>query len=83
MFRLSDLYTTILKKGIPTQCGITCEVVEPYIPKLNHLLTETLVGAILLCTLANLPGSFRHKLTLTAETAGVYVYYCLALTART
>lgn len=30
-----------------------------------------------------LAGSFRRWLTLATETAGVYEYYCIALTART
>lgn len=41
MFRLSELYTDIMKKSLPTECGITCEIVDPYTAKLNHLLTES------------------------------------------
>lgn len=41
MFRLTDFYTLILKKPIPTGCGITCEIVTPEMAKLNRLLTES------------------------------------------
>ncbi len=41
MYRLSDLYSKILKKTMPSARGITCEVVDSYIAKLNRLLTES------------------------------------------
>ncbi|MDE6769140.1 MAG: AraC family transcriptional regulator [Muribaculaceae bacterium] len=31
-----------MKKPLPTDCGITCEIVDPYIAKLNRLLTESI-----------------------------------------
>lgn len=40
MFRLSDLYSNIIKKPLPTDCGITCELLDPQMAKLNRLLTE-------------------------------------------
>lgn len=40
MFRLTDLYTKIIKKPLPTDCGITCELLDPYMAKLNRLLTD-------------------------------------------
>lgn len=41
MFRLSDLYSDIIKRSMPTDCGITCELVDPSMAKLNRLLTES------------------------------------------
>lgn len=41
MFRLSDLYANIIKKPLPTDCGITCELLDPYMAKLNRLLTDS------------------------------------------
>lgn len=41
MFKLSDLYTNIIKKPLPTDCGITCELLDPCMAKLNRLLTES------------------------------------------
>lgn len=41
MFRLSDLYSDIIKRPMPTDCGITCEWVDPSMAKLNRLLTES------------------------------------------
>lgn len=41
MFRLSELYANILKKPLPTDCGITCEVLDPAMAKLNRLLTDS------------------------------------------
>lgn len=41
MFRLSYLYNNIIKKPLPTDCGITCEQLDPHMAKLNRLLTET------------------------------------------
>lgn len=42
MYRLSEFYDKILKKSLPTECGISCEVVDPRIAKLNQLLTESI-----------------------------------------
>ncbi|MBD5355417.1 MAG: AraC family transcriptional regulator [Bacteroides sp.] len=42
MYRLSDLYENILRKPLPTQCGICCEIVDPHMAKLNRLLTESI-----------------------------------------
>ncbi|MDE5877853.1 MAG: helix-turn-helix domain-containing protein [Muribaculaceae bacterium] len=42
MFRLTEFYENIMKKPLPTECGITCEIVDSYIAKLNRLLTESL-----------------------------------------
>lgn len=41
MFRLSDLYSEIIKRPLPTDCGITCEILDPYMAKLNRLLTDS------------------------------------------
>ncbi len=41
MFQLTDFYQKILKKPLPTGCGITCELVNPEIAKLNRFLTES------------------------------------------
>lgn len=41
MLRLSDFYSNILKKPVPTQYGITCEEINPAIAKLNQLLTDS------------------------------------------
>lgn len=41
MFRLTEFYENIMKKPLPTECGITCEIVDPYMAKLNQLLTES------------------------------------------
>lgn len=41
MFRLADLYREIIKKPIPTDCGVTCERLDPKMAKLNRLLTES------------------------------------------
>lgn len=41
MFKLSYLYSNIIKKAPPTQCGITCEIIDPTMAKLNQLLTES------------------------------------------
>lgn len=42
MVGLTDLYNNILKKPLPTKCGITCEAVDSAKAKLNRLLTESL-----------------------------------------
>lgn len=41
MFKLSDLYRDIIKKPLPTECGITCELLDPRMAMLNRLLTES------------------------------------------
>lgn len=41
MFRLSDLYNNIIRKPLPTDCGIACEPLDPYMAKLNRLMTES------------------------------------------
>lgn len=41
MFKLTDLYTNIIKKPLPTDCGITCEILDAHMAKLNRLLTES------------------------------------------
>lgn len=41
MFRLSDLYADIIKKPLPSDCGITCERLDPYTATLNRQLTES------------------------------------------
>lgn len=41
MFRLSDLYSKIIKKTLPTDCGISCEVLDTEMAKLNNLLSES------------------------------------------
>lgn len=40
MFRLSDLYADFIKKPLPTNCGIVCELLDPPMAKLNRLLTD-------------------------------------------
>lgn len=42
MFRLTEFYENIMRKPIPTECGITCEIVDPYMAKLNRLMTESI-----------------------------------------
>lgn len=42
MYRLSDFYANIMQKPLPTQCGISCEIVDPHMAKLNRLLTESI-----------------------------------------
>ena len=41
MFRLSDLYSDIIKKPLPNDCGITCEMLDANKAKLNRLLTKS------------------------------------------
>ncbi len=41
MFKLSDLYTDIIHKPWPTDCGITCEILNGEMAKLNRQLTES------------------------------------------
>lgn len=41
MFKLADLYDKIMKKPLLSECGITCETVDPYMAKLNRKLTES------------------------------------------
>lgn len=41
MFQLSEFYSNILGKPLPTECGITCEEIDPYMARLNRLLTES------------------------------------------
>lgn len=41
MFRLSDFYKIIMKKPLPTDCGIACEIVDPRMAILNRSLTES------------------------------------------
>lgn len=41
MFKLTDLYSRIIKKPLPTDCGITCEILDGYMATLNRLLTES------------------------------------------
>lgn len=41
MFKLSDLYEKFIRKPLPTDCGVTCEMVDPHMAKLNRLITET------------------------------------------
>lgn len=41
MFRLSDLYANIIRRPLPTDCGITCEFIDPSMAKLNRLLSES------------------------------------------
>lgn len=41
MFRLKDLYSRVIKKPLPTECGITCERIDPRMATLNRLLTES------------------------------------------
>lgn len=42
MYRLSEFYDKIMKKPLPTQCGISCEIIDPLMAKLNHQLTESI-----------------------------------------
>ncbi len=41
MFKLSDLYSKIILKPLPTDCGITCEILDGKMAKLNRLLTDS------------------------------------------
>lgn len=41
MYRLTEFYDKIMRKPLPTQCGIACENVDPQVAKLNRLLTES------------------------------------------
>lgn len=41
MFKLSDLYKDIIHKPLPTDCGITCEILNGEMAKLNRQLTES------------------------------------------
>ncbi len=42
MYRLTEFYDKIMKKPLPTRCGIVCEIVDPDMAKLNRLLTESI-----------------------------------------
>lgn len=41
MFRLYDLYARIIKKPLPSDCGLACEYIDAQMSKLNRLLTDT------------------------------------------
>lgn len=41
MYRLTDLYADIICRPLPTDCGLACETLDPYMAKLNRLLTES------------------------------------------
>lgn len=41
MYKLSELYSEFIKKPIPTDCGIGCELVNPDMAKLNRKLIQS------------------------------------------
>lgn len=40
MYHLIDLYNNIIRKPLPTACGIACEIIDPDMAVLNRQLTE-------------------------------------------
>lgn len=58
MYHISDLYDGLIRNGIPTDCGVVCERIDPEIALINRNLTET--GSIYSFTLV-LSGSILLK----------------------